>query len=109
MTHKALPHPDQLALDWENDPAIEALIEARVAKRAEAVAFQWRLRLVGIETCMMGSLVIAAGLALDQPPLQTIRTGLIVAAACFASGMLLIGLSGACGMLLTRLSRWRRK
>ncbi len=109
MTHKALPHPDQLALDWENDPAIEALIEARVAKRAEAAAFQWRLRLVGIETCTMGSLVIAAGLALDQPPLQTLRTGLIVAAACFASGMLLIGLSGACGMLLTRLSRWRRK
>ncbi|RJG52929.1 hypothetical protein D0Z70_17975 [Sphingobium terrigena] len=109
MTHKALPHPDQLALDWEKDPAIEALIEARVAKRAEAAAFQWRLRLVAIETCMMGGLVIAAGIALDQPVLKTVRTGLIVAAACFASGMLLIGLSGACGMLLSRWAKWRRK
>ena len=63
MTHKALPHPDQLALEWEKDPTIEALIEARVAKRAEAAAFQWRLRLVAIETCMMGCLVIAAGMA----------------------------------------------
>ncbi|HEX7783954.1 MAG TPA: hypothetical protein VF509_14195 [Sphingobium sp.] len=106
MTHKTLSHPDQLALDWENDPAIEAMIEARVASRAEAAAFQWRLRLVAIETCMMGSLVIAAGLALDQPPLQTVRTGIIVASACFASGMLLIGLSGACGVLITRLKQW---
>ncbi|KMS56006.1 hypothetical protein V474_13380 [Novosphingobium barchaimii LL02] len=109
MTHKDLPHPDQLALDWEKDPAIEALIEARVAARAEAAAFQWRLRLVAIETCMMGSLVIAAGIALDQPMLQAVRTGLIVAAACFASGMLLIGLSGACGMILSRLQKWRAK
>lgn len=109
MTHKPLSHPDQLALDWEMDPAIEAMIEARVAKRAEAAAFQWRLRLVAIETCMMGSLVIAAGIALDQPVLRTVRTGLIVAAACFASGMLLIGLSGACGMLLSRLRKWRAK
>ncbi|MDF0544977.1 hypothetical protein PX699_21745 [Sphingobium sp. H39-3-25] len=109
MMPKSEPHPDQLAIDWEQDPAIEAIIEARVAKRAEAAAFQWRLRLVAIETCMMGGLVIAAGLALDQPPLQTVRTGLIVAAACFASGMLLIGLSGACGMLLSCLSQWRAR
>lgn len=26
MTHKPATHPDQLALDWENDPAIEAMI-----------------------------------------------------------------------------------
>lgn len=109
MMPKSRPHPDQLAIDWENDPSIEAIIEARVAKRAEAAAFQWRLRLVAIETCMMGGLVIAAGLALEQPVLQTVRTGLIVAAACFASGMLLIGLSGACGMLLSRLSQWRAR
>ena len=109
MMHKSKPHPDQLAIDWENDPAIEAIIEARVAKRAEAAAFQWRLRLVASETCMMGGLVIAAGFALDQPPLRTVRTGLIVAAACFASGMLLIGLSGACGMLFSRLSQWRAR
>jgi hypothetical protein len=59
MMPKSEPHPDQLAIDWEQDPAIEAIIEARVAKRAEAAAFQWRLRLVAIETCMMGGLVIA--------------------------------------------------
>jgi conjugal transfer ATP-binding protein TraC len=97
MMPKSEPHPDQLAIDWEQDPAIEAIIEARVAKRAEAAAFQWRLRLAAIETCMMGGLVIAAGLALDQPPLRTVRTGFIVAAACFASGMLLIGLSAPAG------------
>lgn len=108
MMHKSKPHPDQRVIDWENDPAIEAIIEARVAKRAEAAAFQWRLRLVAIETCMMAGLVIAAGLALDQPPLQTVRTGLIVAAACFASGMLLIGLTGAFDRGLDHFTRWRR-
>ena len=38
MMPKSRPHPDQLAIDWENDPSIEAIIEARVAKRAEAAA-----------------------------------------------------------------------
>lgn len=109
MTHKPATHPDQLALDWENDPAIEAMIEARVARRAEAAAFQWRLRLVAIETCMMGSLVIVAGTALGHPPLQAIRAGILVAAACCASGMLLIGLSGACGMVFSRLRQWRAR
>jgi len=109
MTHKPVAHPEQLALDWENDPAIEAMIEARVARRAEAAALHWRVRLVAIETCMMGSLVIAAGIALDQPPLQTIRAGILVATACCASGMLLIGLSGACGMLCSRFKQWRAR
>jgi len=109
MTHKTVTPPDQLALDWENDPAIEAMIEARVARRAEAAAFHWRLRLVAIETCMMGSLVIIAGIALHQPPLPAIRAGILVAAACCASGMLLIGLSGACGKVFSRLRQWRTR
>ena len=108
MTRAPSPHPDQLLLDWEQDPAVQAAIEARVAQRAEAAAFRWRLRLVAIETFMMGALVTIAGLALRQPVLPALRAGIIVAAACFASGMLLIGLSGACGKLVSHLRRRER-
>ncbi|MFT4052944.1 MAG: hypothetical protein QM681_00440 [Novosphingobium sp.] len=111
MTRAPIPHPDQLRLDWEQDPAIQAAIEAaieeRAAARAEAAAFRWRVRLVSIETVMMGSLVSMAGMALHQPLLPALRAGLIVAAGCFASGMLLIGLSGAFGKLVSHLRRGR--
>ncbi len=80
MTRAPSPHPDQLLLDWEQDPAVQAAIEARVAQRAEAAAFRWRLRLVAIETSMMGALVTIAGLALRQPVLPALRAGIIVAA-----------------------------
>lgn len=109
MTRAPSPHPDQLRLDWEQDPAVQAAIEARVAQRAEAAAFRWRLRLVAIETFMMCALVTIAGIALHQPSLSALRAGIIVAAACFASGMLLIGLSGACGKLVSRVRQWRRR
>ncbi|PNU06026.1 hypothetical protein [Novosphingobium guangzhouense] len=109
MTRPPSPHPDQLLLDWEQDPAVQAAIEARVAQRAEAAAFRWRLRLVAIETFMMGALVTIAGIALQQPVLPALRAGIIVAAACFSSGMLLIGLSGACGKLVSHLRRWRAR
>jgi hypothetical protein len=99
--------PDPLAFDWRDDPEISAMIEERVAERAEIAALKWRLRLITIETFMMAGLVIVAGLALGQPTLLVIRSGLIVAGACFASGMLLIGLSGACGVLMSRIRRWR--
>lgn len=100
---------EQLKLDWDKDPAIEAMIEARVAERAEAAAFLWRLRLVAIETCTLGGLVIAAGVTLGQPATQVIRAGVLIAAACFVSGMLLIGLSGACGMVVSQVRQWRQK
>jgi hypothetical protein len=109
MTRAPSPHPDQLRLDWEQDPAVQAAIEARVAQRAEAAAFRWRLRLVAIETFMMCALVTIAGIALHQPSRSALRAGIIVAAACFASGMLLIGLSGACGKLVSRVRQWRRR
>lgn len=100
--HSAGDPPDQLALDWRLDPEVEALIEKRVLERAEALAFHWRLRLMAIEAFVMGGLVIVAGLTLKQPVLETLRAGLLVAAACFASGLLLIGLSAGCGRLLSR-------
>ncbi len=105
MTRHAA-HPDQLMLDWESDPAIQARIEMLVAERAEAQSFRWRFQLMVIETVMMGSLVIAAGTALNQPIDMVIRSGLIVAVACFTSGMLLIGLTAATALVLRRLRRW---
>ncbi|MDF0491155.1 hypothetical protein PX554_23815 [Sphingomonas sp. H39-1-10] len=105
MTRHAA-HPDQLMLDWESDPAIQARIEALVAARAEAQSFRWRFQLMVIESVMMGSLVIAAGTALNQPTGMVIRSGFLVAAACFASGMLLIGLTAATALGLRRFRRW---
>ncbi len=102
-------HPDQLMLDWESDPAIQERIEQIVAERAELQAFRWRFRLMVIESVMMGSLVIAAGTALGQPTGMVMRSGLFIAAACLASGMILIGLSAVCAVGLAKFRRWRAR
>jgi hypothetical protein len=107
LQHK--PHPDQMTLDLSKDAQLERMIEARVAIRAEAAAIRWRFRLIMIETVMMASLVLAAGFALNQPPMMVVRSALIVGAACLASGLMLIGLSGATGLLVSAFRRWRAR
>lgn len=101
-----IPHPDQLQLGL-TAAELERLIEARVTARAESEAWRWRFRLLSIETVMMGSLVLAAGFTLGQPTMLVLRASLIVAASCFASGILLLGLSAGTGKLWSRFRRWR--
>ncbi len=103
------PHPDQMTFDLSKDAQLERMIEARVAIRAEAAAIRWRFRLIAIETMMMAGLILAAGFALNQPHLMVVRSALIVGAACFASGVMLIGLSGATGLLVSAFRRWRTR
>ena len=100
-------HPDQIDLDWSKDPEIERIIEARVAIRAEAAALRWRFRLIMIETVLMASLVLAAGITLKQPAELVLRGAIIVGGACLASGLLLIVLSGLTGQVIARYRRWR--
>lgn len=102
------PHPDQLPLNLAHEPEIERMIEARAAVRAEQQAFHWRIRLILIETLMMGVLVAVAGLSLHQPTGQVIRSAVIVAGACFASGGVLILASGAAGWIVSRVRRRRQ-
>lgn len=99
---------NQPRFEFEPDPALEAFIERRAAAKAEAQALTWRFRLVTIETLMMGLLVGAAGLALGKPPFLVLRAAVMVAAGCFASGILLIGLTGAIDKGLLRLRTWWR-
>ncbi|MEC3947836.1 hypothetical protein [Sphingobium sp. HWE2-09] len=98
------PDKNQPRFEFEPDPKLEALIEARAAAKAEAQAFQWRFRLVTIETMMLGFLVGAAGIALQKPPFLILRAAVMVAAGCFASGILLIGMTGAAD----RSAKWLR-
>jgi hypothetical protein len=111
---KRKPPQNQMAFDLSSfdsskDAQLERMIEARVAIRAEAEAIRWRFRLIAIETVMMASLVLAAGLALNQPHAMVLRGALIVGAACFASGVMLIGLSGATGLAISAYRRWRAR
>lgn len=106
---KRKTHPDQFALDLSKDAVLERMIEARVAIRCENDAIRWRFRLILIETFMIASLVLVAGLALNQPTGLVVRGSLIVGAACFASGVMLIGLSGLTGHLLSAYRRWRQR
>lgn len=87
------------------DPAgaFDRLLEARVVARLERDAWRWRFRLLALETVMMAGLVLAAGLALHQPTLLVLRAALMVGASCFASGMMLLGLSTGTGRLLSRI------
>ncbi|GFM31013.1 uncharacterized protein PY1_contig-13-276 [Novosphingobium sp. PY1] len=109
MMRTRRPHPDQMTLDWSKDAEIERIIEARVAIRAEAQAIRWRFRLIFVESLMMAALVIAAGFTLGQPMPLVMRGAFLVGIACFASGMLLIVLSGVTCNVLDRLRRWRRR
>lgn len=104
---KPKPHPEQLALELSPEGDFEAYIEARIAARAEADALRWRFRLVIIESVMIASLVLAAGVVLDQPIGLVLRGAAMVGAGCFVTGLILIGLTGAAGRLLTRLRRPR--
>src|SRR3546814_19019394 len=70
------PNPDQLPLNWSDNEAIELIVERRLAERFEAESFQWRFRLVMIETVMMGLLVLVAGLVLKQPTMMVLRASL---------------------------------
>lgn len=100
------PDQNQPRFEFEPDPKLEAFIEARAAAKAEAQAFQWRFRLVTIETMMLGFLVGAAGVALQKPPFLILRAAVMVAAGCFASGILLIGMTGAAGKSAKWLRNW---
>lgn len=103
------PHPDQLPLNWSDNEAIELIVEQRLAERFEAESFQWRFRLVMIETVMMGMLVLVAGLLLKQPTMMVLRASLVVAGSCLATGLLLLSLSAGTAKLMSRLRRWRRR
>lgn len=96
-------------LQLSDNAMIENIVEERMAQRFEAEAFHWRLRLVAVETCMMGMLVIVAGLILEQPTMLVLRAGLLVAGSCFATGILLASLSAATGRLLTRIKKALRR
>ncbi|TYC83817.1 hypothetical protein FMM79_19075 [Novosphingobium sp. BW1] len=102
-------HPDQMSLDWSKDAEIERIIEARVAIRAETEAIRWRFRLIFVESLMMAALVLAAGLTLGQPTALLMRGAFLVGIACFASGMLLIVLSGVTCNILDHVRRRRRR
>ncbi|MCG2841313.1 hypothetical protein L6Q21_10000 [Sandaracinobacter sp. RS1-74] len=100
------PDPDQLTLELGPDDELERLIDARVAERAEVQALHWRFRLIVIESVMMASLVLAAGIALEQPTGIVARGAAIVGLGCFVTGLIMIGLTGAVSRLL---ARWRRR
>lgn len=105
LKHKS--HSNQLALELSPDDDLEAYVEARVAARAEADALRWRFRLVVIESVMIASLVLSAGVVLDQPIGLVLRGASVVGAGCFVTGLILIGLTGAAGRLLARFRRPR--
>lgn len=106
---KSRSHPDQLAFELSKEAAIERMIEARVAVRAESDAIRWRFRLILIETAMIASLVLIAGLLMKQPTALVLRGALIVGLGCLASGAMLVGLSGLTGHLLSYYRRWRQR
>ncbi|BAV63219.1 hypothetical protein KFK14_07425 [Sphingobium phenoxybenzoativorans] len=104
---KRKSHSNQLALELSPGDDLESYVEARVAARAEADALRWRFRLVVIESVMIASLVLAAGVVLDQPIGLVLRGAGVVGAGCFVTGLILIGLTGAAGRLLARFRRPR--
>lgn len=101
----------QFILPLEQREAVEREIETRVAKRMKDEAFLWRFRLITIETTMMAALIAVAGILLGKGPIEIFRAAVLVAAGCFGSGMVLLGLSAGAShgwtKLVNRVRRWR--
>lgn len=101
----------QLTLPLEQREAMEREIENRVAQRLKQDAWLWRFRLVVIETIMMATLIVAAGIVLGKTPFAIVRAAVMVGAACLGSGMILLALSmGAThgwSAFIERYRRWR--
>jgi hypothetical protein len=93
-------------LDRLREEEFERLVDERVAQRASRDAMLWRMKLITIEAIMMSGLILAAGLLLGKPTAVVAKAALGVGAACFASGMILIGLSGLWSHCLRRLRGW---
>jgi hypothetical protein len=102
MTDIASPTMDPPLVELTGNELIEAEIERRVAARCRTEACLWKFKLIAAETMTMGLLVCAAGIALDQPAGLVIRAALLVSGSCFASGILLLGLTGAWLRVRTR-------
>ncbi len=88
-----------------DDALIERLVEERVAQRFAREAFHWRLRLIAVETLLIGILVLIAGLILRQPTGLVLRGSLLVSASCLASGIFLLELSAGTAKLAAWLKR----
>ena len=100
------PPPDEFDLAGPDPDLIERLVEERLAERFEAESFLWRFRLISIETYVMGALVLIAGLALRQPILMVLRAGVLIAAAYFVTGLIMLGLSAWAVDLAAYVRRW---
>ena len=106
MIRLASRHRHQDGPDMDERPD---QIEGMVAERAAAEAFRWRFRLIVTETLMIAILVALAGSILHKPFLVIARAAIGMAAACLASGMLLIGLSGLGSHCMAALGKWWRR
>jgi hypothetical protein len=96
-------------LDWaDEDARIERIVEQRLVERFESESFRWRFRLILIETGMMALLVLAAGLALEQPATMVARASALIAVSCFVTGLLLLFLSAGTAKLIS-YARSRRQ
>lgn len=102
------PQPAPTAAAQPTDLDIEQMIETRAAQLAEGQALHWRIRLVAIETILLGLLVCVAGLAIGEPVKLVLRASVLVAAGCLASGMILIALTDAASHGWKRLARRRK-
>lgn len=107
MRRNRLTDRDQLPLQFDSQADLERVIEMRVTDRCEAESFRWRFRLVAIETIVLAALVAGAGLTLEQPTSLVVRAALLIGGSCFATGVLLIGLSALGSRLWVRLHRRR--
>ena len=109
MALKTSASPNQLVLSLDDESEIERIVEQRIAERLASDSFIWRFRLITVETIVMGALVLVAGLLLKQPTMLVLRASVLVAASCFATGLLLIVLSAWTVKASARFRRWRRR
>lgn len=109
MGRKTPASPNQLVLTLDDESEIERIVERRIAERLASDSFIWRFRLITVETMVMGALVLVAGFLLKQPTMLVLRASVLVAASCFATGLLLLVLSAWTVKASARFRKWRRR
>lgn len=109
MRQRSIVHPDPRPICNDSASDLEQLIEQRAAERLEADAFRWRLRFITIEALLLALLVAILAIATDQAGITVVRSAILAGAACFAAGLLALGLTAGASRLVDRLRQRRRK
>lgn len=95
--------------DFDNDPLIDAIVEARAIDRLENQTFFWRLKLLALETAIVVTLFSVWRARLGLPFPAVAEDAMLVSGVFLIGGLVLVLWADGISAGLTRLAIWWRR